>query len=331
MIPNYTIDDSTAPPLYSVVAYITAYQDRVALHRCIQAIKNQTYPISQIVIVDNSPSSLLEAERTVEDDLADNLIVWAYPQNIGISGGLQKLIRWADPKDYDFVWMFDQDSEPAADCLSQLILAYAQLTKHYLVGIVAPVPIDPRTQLVISPAHFLNDRFEGIELPPEKDLPYECESPITSGSLLLLASVDSVPPPDARLFIDGIDLEHGLRLTQAGYKNFVVTRATMNHSFGYPTKIRILGRTKLLQKYSALRYYYICRNHTYLELKFSRGIYKFTCSLRRLKFLSSQIFWLSVMRTENRFQKMWACLRGTYFGFRGDLNQQYYGKDKTSP
>lgn len=330
MIPNYAIDDSTEPPLYNVVAYITAYQDRAALHQCIQAIKNQTYPISQIVIVDNSPISLLETKRTAANELVDGLIVWAYPQNIGISGGLQKLIRWAVPRGYHFVWMFDQDSEPAPNCLSQLILAYAQLTEHYLVGIVAPISIDPRTQLVISPAHFLKDRFEGAEL-PETGLPYECESPITSGSLLLLASVGSVPPPDDRLFIDGIDLEHGLRLTQAGYKNFVVTQAAMNHSFGYPIKIKILGRTKLLHMYSALRYYYICRNHTYLELKFSRGIYKFTCSLRRLKFLSSQIFWLSIMRTENRFQKMWACLRGTYFGFRGDLDQQYYGKDKTSP
>ena len=329
MKPNYTIDDSTEPPLYNVVAYITAYQDRAALYQCIQAIKNQTYPIRQIVIVDNSPISLLEAKRTAANDLADGLIVWAYPQNIGISGGLQKLIRWATPRGYDFVWMFDQDSEPTADCLSRLILAYAQLAKHCLVGIVAPIPTDPRTQRVIRPAHFLKDRFEGAEL-SENCLFYECESPITSGSLLLLASVGSVPLPDDRLFIDGIDLEHGLRLTQAGYKNFIVTQAAMSHSFGYPTKIKILGRTKLLQMYSALRYYYICRNHTYLELKFSKGIYKFTCSLRRIKFLSSQIFWLSVMRTENKFQKMWACLRGTYFGFLGDLNQQYYGKDKTS-
>ena len=330
MNPNYTNNNSTEFPLYNVVAYITAYQDRAALRQCIQAIKNQTYPISQIVIVDNSPIPLLEASRTAANDLADGLIVWPYPQNIGISGGLQKLIRWAVPKGYDFVWMFDQDSEPAPTCLSQLILAYAQLSRHCLVGIVAPIPIDPSTQLVIRPAQFLKDRFEGAEL-PEKCLFYECNSPITSGSLLLLASVGSVPLPDDRLFIDGIDLEHGLRLTQAGYKNFVVTQAAMNHRFGYPTKIEILGRTKLLQRYSALRYYYICRNHTYLELKFSRGIYKFTCSLRRLKFLSSQIFWLSVMRTENKFQKMWACLRGTYFGFWGDLDQQYYGKDKTSP
>ena len=323
---NYTTDSNSKSPLYNVVAYITAYQDRAALRQCIQAIRSQDYPIKQIAIVDNSPVALLEEKLEGKDDI----LVWSYPENVGISGGLQRLIQWTEHKGYDFVWMFDQDSKPMPGCLGQLIRAYVQLAAYHSVGIVAPVPTDPRTKLIIKPAHFLNDRFEGADLPAH-DRPYECASPITSGSLLSLETVGSVPPPDPRLFIDGIDLEYGLRLKQAGYKNFVVSQAAMEHSFGYPIEVRVLGRIKILQAYSALRYYYICRNHTYLELKFSRGIYKLTCALRRTKFLGSQLFWLSTMKTENKFQKMGACLRGTYYGFRGDLDQHFYGRDKTSP
>ncbi len=42
---------------------------------------------------------------------------------------------------------------------------------------------------------------------------------------------------------------------------------------------------KALQLYSPLRYYYICRNQTYLELQHSEGWYRVTCSLRRIKYL----------------------------------------------
>lgn len=314
MTQRYTADSDSEFPPYNVVAYITAYQDRVALIKCIQAIRSQSYPIGQIVVVDNSPSPLITGK--------DDILVWSYPKNIGISGGLSRLIQWTEHKGYDFVWMFDQDSEPAPTCLGQLIWAYTQLTVHHPIGIVAPVSTDPRTKLVIKPARFTNDRFEGADLPRDGQ-PYECDSPITSGSLLSLETVVTVPPPDIRLFIDGIDLEYGLRLKQAGYKNFLVSQAAMSHNFGDPTEIKFLGKTKLLQVYSALRYYYICRNHTYLELRFSQGVYKLTCMLRRIKFLGSQMFWIWIMETENKHQKIRACLRGTYHGFLGDLDQPF--------
>ena len=317
------INESSTLTFYSVVAYITAYEDSAALHRCIEAIRGQDYPVEKIVIVDNSPTTLLK-------EVSSDILVWAYPNNVGISGGLSKLIYWARHKGYDFVWMFDQDSEPAPDCLSQLTRAYIKLVVNYPIGIVAPIPLDPRTHRIIEPACFLKDRFRGAQLPVVSRVK-EYDSPITSGSLLWLSTLELVAPPDTRLFIDGIDLDYGLRLKRAGYKNFLVPQATMSHNFGSPITIKFLGKKMVVQAYSALRYYYICRNHTYLELKFSRGIYKFTCALRRIKFLSSQIFWLSTMKTENKFQKMWACLRGTYYGFWGDLDQHFYGRNETSP
>lgn len=304
-------------PSYSVVAYITAYQDLAALSRCIQAIKAQSYPIQRIVVVDNSPIPL-----SLKDSL--DVLQWSHPTNIGISGGLRKLIAWTTCQTYDFVWMFDQDSQPAPDCLDQLIQAYARLAKKYPVGIVAPLPVDPRTQYVVPPGCFMHDRFEGIEIAPATQA-QPCDSPITSGSLLWLKTVDSVAPPDVRLFIDGIDLDYGWRLKQAGYQNFVIPKAVMSHNFGYPTEVRFLGKKKVFQAYSALRYYYIARNHTYLELKFSKGRYKLTCALRRLKFVVAQTVWLSIADTDCKIQKIWACLAGTYNGFLGNLDQQFRG------
>lgn len=320
--------------IYRVLAYVTAYIDLESLESCIESIQSQTHAVEKIVVVDNSPQPLTvninrekeTASQTTASQIAEPsescLIIWFYPENIGIAGGLNRAIAQATLESYDFIWMFDQDSQPAPNCLAELIHAYSQLTARYRVGIVAPVAIDSKTGQTINPVNFVNDRFEVSEL-PMSTLPYQCSSPITSGSLLSLESLDAVPPPDTRLFIDGIDSEYGLRLTQAGYHNFIIRQAVMQHRFGYPNEIKLLGITKRRQVYSALRYYYICRNHTYLELNYSKGFYKLTCALRRLKFLGAQIFWLLVTKPEHALEKMQACLQGTYYGFRGNLDRQF--------
>ena len=304
-----------------VIAYITAYEDLSSLCRCIQAIRAQNYPVERIVVVDNSSVPLLETEKAQGEE--GSLLVWSYPENIGVAGGLNKIIPWASCQAYDFVWMFDQDSEPSLDCLHYLIQAYERLAADFSIAIVAPIAIDPRTNYIIAPVNFINNRFrEAKHL--ENEQAYLCDSPITSGSLLYLKAAESVSLPDPRLFIDGVDLDYGFRLTQAGYRNFVISAAVLRHNFGEPKVVRLFGRRFFFQEYSALRYYYICRNHTYLELKFSQGLYrKITCGLRRIRFLASRVARLAVGATEHKFQKMYACLRGTYYGFLGDLDQQF--------
>ena len=149
---------------------------------------------------------------------------------------------------------------------------------------MAPTAIDARTGQTVKPSLFLGDRFRGF-LPDNPTVPYECDAPITSGALVWLKTVDRVKPPDIGLFIDGIDLDYGLRLRQAGFHNVVVPGAAMYHRFGVPFQVELFGKKKAFQLYAPLRYYYICRNHTYLELQHSKGWYRFTCSFRRVKFL----------------------------------------------
>ncbi len=100
---------------YSVAAYITAYEDAEALHACLTAIKAQSYPVQQMVVVDNSPERSLLAPQYQSDP---TILVWFHPENIGIAGGLKLAIAWALQQGYDFLWTFDQDSVPAPDCLN---------------------------------------------------------------------------------------------------------------------------------------------------------------------------------------------------------------------
>lgn len=303
------------------LACIIAYQDLTSVRQCVYSIWGQSNLTCPILIIDNSPRSLDLSDLTQSTN--DLVTVLHHPENIGIAGGLVLAIEWSIAQGYDFLWIFDQDSTPEPDCLSQLLQVFIQLSQENIaVGIIAPTAIETRTGEVIQPANFCRDHFQGFS-PKATTAPFECDAPITSGSLISLKAAQLVAPPDQRLFIDAVDLEFGLRLKQAAFHNFVVPSAILNHHFGTPKVTTFLGQKKVIQVYSGLRHFYISRNYTYLELKFSRGGYKVTCGLKRIKRLLFSIVKILLFDPDQKIQKVSACLLGTWDGFTGNLNRKW--------
>lgn len=304
---------------YQIVAYITAYEDSEAVRRCIRAIHRQNFPIQKILIVDNSRQTFM----AYQGDDFENVIVKFYPENIGVSGGLNLAFAWAIQEGYNFLWTFDQDSVVEDDCLTELLLAYESLnSSEYLVGIIGPTPIDPRSNQIIEGAVFEDGRFRGRK-PPNTEQPYECDSPITSGSLTSLRAAQTVSLPRTDLFIDGIDLDYGLRLRQQGFHNLIVPKAKMYHNFGEPMQVKVLGRERLIHHYSPLRYYYIFRNHTYLDIHYSQGWYCLINSWRRVNYSIRTIALIVLCIPEDKALKIWACLLGLMHGFTGKLGKTW--------
>jgi rhamnosyltransferase len=301
---------------YKIAAYITAYEDPKAVMNCINAIMSQSVVVEKLLILDNSSKQPLL-------NLANqsNICIKFHPENIGIGTGLTWAITCSSEEKYDFLWTFDQDSTPDKDCLKHLLYAYENLKyTHDSIGIIAPTAIDYRSNNKIPGALFYRDCF--IPYQPKNDEKYyACDAPITSGSLIFLPSAEKVVPPRADLFIDGIDLDYGLRLKQNGFHNFIVTTALMQHNFGNPMKIKFLHKERYLQIYSPLRHYYICRNHTYLETRYAQGGYRITSIMRRLKYMLSSILWIMLYDFDKKQLKLWACLLGTYHGFQGKLGK----------
>ncbi len=299
-----------------IAAYITCYQDQESANRCIHSIESQSVQVKAIYIVDNSINPLsLNNENEI-------LFVHHYPENIGIVGGLVKALKWANDQEYDFLWTFDQDSMPSKDCLEILLDTYHKLSQQndYKVGIIAPTPSDLRTGKILEGAIFYRDRFQGISHSNDVDY-YECDAPITSGSLISLDAAKNVAYPCIDLFIDGIDLDYGFRLKQKGFHNLISSKATMHHNYGNPIKVKFINKYRNIQQYSALRHYYICRNLTYLETRFSQGYYRFTSLVQRLKYMFVNIFWIMLYDVDDKQLKIWACLLGTCHGLIGKLGK----------
>jgi rhamnosyltransferase len=297
-----------------ILPYITVYNDYEALTKLLVAIQAQTYQIDQIFICDNSPENIIKSE--------DNLVVKHNPENIGIGAGIKEALELAIEENYDFLWTFDQDSVPTPKCLEILLNNFNKLNQEdYQIGIIASTPIDINNKnQIIQGAVFKKDIFIGYT-PENQDLPYECDAPITSGSLISLKVAKSIDFPRSDLFIDGIDLDYGYRLKQNGFHNIIVPDAIMYHNFGSPKIVKFFNKELTFQQYSALRYYYICRNHTYLETRFSQSYYKLTSSLKRIKYLIYTTVKIMLYEDTEKLIKIWACLLGTVHGFCGKLGK----------
>ncbi|MCV3216723.1 glycosyltransferase family 2 protein [Plectonema radiosum NIES-515] len=300
---------------YNVAAYITAYEDPEAVRLCVEAINSQSFPVQKILIVDNSH------QKPISGLDGNNAIIKYCPENIGIALGLSWAITWAIEQDYDFLWAFDQDSIIETECLIKLLSIYKNHQKdNYLIGIIAPTAVDLRNNQIIEGAIFQRDRFVGCKASNEVQ-PYECDSPITSGSLISIRAAKTISPPIAELFIDGVDLDYGLRLVQKGFHNLIVPDAIMHHNFGNPIKAKFFSRELTVQKYSALRHYYICRNHTYLSIRYAQRWYSLTSCMRRMKYMIYSIVLIWLYDSEHKALKTWACILGTCHGLIGRLGK----------
>jgi len=302
-----------------VATYITSYKDKESTNKCIQAIRSQSFGVIAIFIVDNSNQALFFTDNI------SVLFVQHCPDNIGITGGLIKALDWAMQNNFDFLWTFDQDSVPSSDCLELLLSAHHDLTKqqNIEVGILAPTAYDKRSQAVIGGVNFTNDKFIHCKHNVNDDHIYECDAPITSGSLIDLKSARLTELPLIDLFIDGVDFDYGLKFKKQGFKNFIVTKAKLEHNYANPINVEFLNFNWVFHSYSPLRYYYSCRNTTYLAIYYAKGFYKFTASLHRIKTMFLKMIAIAFFEKEKKIEKIYACLLGTYHGFIKKLGKTW--------
>lgn len=301
---------------YRVCAFTTAYNDAQALSRCLQAILAQSCDVLEILVIDNSPFPLLKYDKF------ERVQSYHCPENLGVAGAFRLALSWSQSRNYDFLWSFDQDSEPADNCLEQLLFGFHQHHDSLLFPIaqVAPLILDARTNRYVGGATFNRFRFQELNLQTATFQPYvKCDAPITSGCLISIAAACRVHPPETGLFIDGVDLDFGMRLRQIGFYNIIFFEAEMVHKLGEPLEIFWRGKSRYIQNYSPLRSYYFFRNHTYLELLYSMGFFnRILTFLHRLNCLLKELV-STLLYRPRKLAKCQAALLGTYHGFIGHL------------
>jgi len=300
---------------HTVVSVTVTKNGKSFLDRHLESLEGQSRRLDEIIVVDNASSDdtiAFVAERW------PSITVIRLPSNEGVAGGYSAGIKYALDRNYDWVWMLDQDSVPFPGTLRKLIDTYDSLPNREQVGLVAPIPVDEGSNEPALPFRWTKGKQVSVKPVSFDQGVTFVDMVISSGSLVRADAVRKAGLPRSEFFMDFVDFEHCLRLRRHGFLVAVVNDCTMLHKIGTPRSIRILGRKIMWTTHIPWRGYYKVRNRTYVawhEMP-STGAKCFVLKKLFAQALGTLLF------DSDKFVRMNFMWRGFWDGIQGKLGIQ---------
>jgi rhamnosyltransferase len=248
---------ATPAPSTRVVAVISAYNPGPALLDACMSLVAQT---ASVTIVDDG--STADVAELLDACAAAGCQVVLLGRNSGIAAALNAGVDAAfeGTPSADFVITLDQDSTLQDDYIERVVSAFEAATVAGVrVGLVAPHSVEGLPSRV---AEVRNGVVLGLE-------------PIQSGLVIPRSVWRDAGPFRAALFIDSVDTEYFMRLSDAGFETVLAPGTHLGHSLGgrfHPTifgrRLRVGGRDIALVRSAPFRYYYLARNRVLMNRAF---------------------------------------------------------------
>ncbi len=245
----------------SVASVTVSHNAQAILPRQMSALLRQSRPLQEIIVVDNHSS-----DRTCEmlGEKYPHVTRLRLPSNLGVGGGYAAGLEYAArEKGHDWVWLLDDDSVPGDDGLENLLKAldFPECAGGDM-GVLAPVPVEPGSQLACPGLLWRNGWIE-----PAFDVSQQAvllvDAVISSGSLIGREVVEKVGLPRADFFMDFVDYEYCLRIRSHGYKIAMVAGSLLNHTVGNVRTVKFLWHSRTRVDNAPWREYYLSRNQTF--------------------------------------------------------------------
>lgn len=268
-----------------VLAGVVLYNPDISrLKQNLNAIANQ---VDELICVDNGSSNIEIVKHTAFNK---EITILELGENLGIAAALNRILQYAKENGYDWFITLDQDSV----CMPNLISNYKEHLYVNRPGILA-CSIQDRNFSISS------KKIEDIE---------EIEECITSASFCNTAALSEIGGFDEKLFIDSVDFDVCLNLRKHGYKIYKTGFVGILHEVGHGKNVKLLWKKRVVYNHSALRNYYMARNHIYMAKKYSRDISMIKTILKELE---SEI--LILLYENGKLKKIGARYRGVVDGF----------------
>jgi len=240
-----------------VLAGIVTYNPEMdRLQQNIGAIVSQ---VDFIVCVDNGSTNIEDIRKIVTSKI--KLI--ELRENLGIAAALNQILLFAKSNNYDWFITLDQDSV----CMQGLIENYLHYKNIVNTGILACSIQDRNFEIATN-------KIEEIE---------EIEECITSASFCNTAALSEIGGFDEKMFIDSVDFDVCLNLRKHGYKIYKTGFVGILHEVGHGKNVKLLWKQRVVYNHSALRNYYMARNHIYMAKKYSKDISMIKTILKELE------------------------------------------------
>lgn len=207
------------------------------------------------------------------------------PENIGLAAALNIGINLARELDYNFVFLFDQDSSLCDLYVKRMLSAYHQINgeSERRIAALGPRIINPQTMQqtkfkVFDRMIFRSDRVYG-----GNSQFFQAGFLITSGTLIPLKFLVDIGSMKASYFIDNVDLEWCFRAKSKGYDLVGTDQAVLYHAIGERSEDPLVKRG-IMAQHNPARTYYSSRNRVHLyRLSYSpwgwksRDFIRFVC------------------------------------------------------
>ena len=214
----------------TVAAVVTYNPDMERLRENLDAVSGQ---VDEVVVIDNGS---FEAPRIAQLVTPYNLTFIRRSENGGIAVALNSAFRFALKHGFEWVLLLDQDSTCGPGMVDKM-------RTHISPGIAMVCPEVQDRRLPSTPR-------------TQRRQSYEVAAAINSGSLCRVSSWEVAGGYDERLFIDYVDFDFCMRVTERGGQILRVSDAIMLHELGE-------GRRRgpfTVYNYSAFRSYHMARD-----------------------------------------------------------------------
>ena len=268
-----------------ILGHIHTFNDEEVIDLSLQALLDQTYPLDEIVLVDNAST-----DRTLQRSFPEKVTVIRHTENLGTSGAVATGLRYGIAHQYDFVWILDADCVAEKDALEKLVALYESFPIELKAQVwrLSSLPME-RPKWAVLEGSVRLARFAGNTTPQPRhgivftsrgytrvapiagQAVYECDGTIWSGNLFKLSAVKKIGLPNPDYVLDWGEYEYGYVGKSHGYRAFMHQSSLLKHNItGISTASFTtyrMGRVAFnMIEMPPIRCYYLVRNVLYFWL-----------------------------------------------------------------
>jgi rhamnosyltransferase len=209
----------------------------------------------------------------------------------------------------NFTWalLFDQDTEPTNAMVNVFAAVYKQFPDKGSLALIGANYAALRSGRIRH--HIESNPVSGW---------IEKKTIITSGSLLRLGIFKEIGPFRAEFFIDHVDHEYCLRARSKGFRVIMTQEPTMEHSVGAPSMHHFLWKPIRTPNHSALRQYYMMRNHIVVSREYA---FKDPGWVITTLYSSLKTIFLMILFEKEKLVKMKFIILGIMDGLTSNFNR----------
>lgn len=292
---------------YKIAAVVVTFNRLNLLKQCINSLKNQTYKLNKIIVINNSST-----DGTTEwlKDQNENVFKIITQPNSGSAGGQYTGIKSAFENDFDWTWCMDDDALLESNALSEILPYLNSKIRIYNSLVVSK---NDRTKLAFGIYDSKrNIYFDEVEMLKGKI--FKGSANFFNGTLIPKEFVKDFGLPLKKLFIKGDEYEYYLRALDNQIEVVTIVSSRIYHP---PENHFLIDNIFLRYKFSlmgASKRYYSTRNmiilkRTYKHLKHESVIKRTVLDI------------VFVLIIERSFKNLLSLLRGLFNGLTTDLNK----------